>query len=256
MKGNLRIVQTIFAIPWIVFGIQHFMYADFVANLVPAYFPARVFLAYFIGVAMIAAGISFIVNIKARLAAILLGVMLLIFIFLIHIPTLAGDSPTLINLTRAFQDVSLTAAAFILAGALSRGEIEKNFLDKIVKSSRYVFAIMLIVFAVQQFLDMDFLTAKVAPYLPLRIFLVYLTGAAMAITGVSIFINKNARLSAMALGVLMFLLNLFLYVYLLANELRDPRIWTAAMLNLAITCGVFIAANSIPAGAQSQESLS
>jgi putative oxidoreductase len=243
---NLRIVQTLFAIPWLVFGIQHFMYADFVANLVPGYFPARLFIAYFAGAAMIAAGISFIVSIKARLAATLLGVMLLIFIFLIHVPTLAGESPTLINLTRSFQDISLAAAAFILAGALSKGEVGNDFVNKIAKLSRYVFAIMLIVFAVQQFLDMDFLTAKVAPYLPLRTFLVYFTGAAMVITAASILTNKKPRLTAFTLGVLMLILNLLLYVYLLAGELRDPRIWTAAMINLAITCGAFIVANSTP----------
>ncbi len=244
MKINNRLVQILFGIPWLVFGLQHFLYSDFVANLVPAYFPARLVWVYFTGAAMFASGLSFIFNVRARLAAALLDVMLLVFILLLHTRTLANDSSA-INWTRALQDAAIASAAFMLAGILSKGE--NDFLSAVAKISRYIFAALLIVFGIQQFLNLDFLTTKVAAYLPLRIFWVYLTGALMIITGGCVLINKKARFAALTLGVLMIILNLLLHVYQLALAPHTPLLWTAAMLDLTITCGVFFLAETSPA---------
>jgi uncharacterized membrane protein YphA (DoxX/SURF4 family) len=245
----VRIIQIIFAVPWLVFGAQHFMFVDFVAGLVPAYFPARWFWAYLTGAAMIAAGISLTVNIKARLAAVLLGAMLMTFVLLIHIPKLAVGAPA-IGWTRALQDAAIAALAFMLAGALPNRKTENDAADIIARTSRYAFAILLIVFGVQQFLNMDFLTAKVASFLPLRIVWIYLTGAAMVLAGVCVLANKKTRLAAFALGGLMLILNLLLHVYLLANSPQSPLLWTGAMLDLAITCGAFVLAAASSDGTQ------
>src|SRR6185369_569325 len=114
MKIKERIIQTLFAIPWIIFAIQHYLYADFVATLVPGFMPFKLFWAYFTGTAMIAAGVSFIVNRYSKLAAILLGAMLTGFILLIHVFVVAGaaaeskiEAKTLI---RPVQDIALACA--------------------------------------------------------------------------------------------------------------------------------------------------
>lgn len=243
MRKISRIFQVVFAVPWLIFGLQHLMFANFVAGLVPAYFPARLFWAYLTGVAMIAAGVSFIINIKARLAAILLGLMILMFIVLIHVPKLTGDFSA-INWTRALQDLALAATAFVLAKILSKGERENDLLNKIGKASHYLLAILLIVFGVEQFLNLDFLTAKVAPFLPARFFFVYLTGAMMIAAGASVLISKKAGPTALMLGTLMATSNLLLHVPLLASAPHNPLFWTAAILDLALTSGVFILASS------------
>ncbi|HLA96341.1 MAG TPA: hypothetical protein VK612_11520 [Pyrinomonadaceae bacterium] len=165
MKIILRVVQVAFGIPWLVFGVQHFMYADFVAGLVPAYLPFRLFLAYFTGTAMLAAGISLITNIKAHLAPFWLGVMMLSFILLIHVPKISGEPSSLMTWTRALQDVAIALVAFMLAAELS-----KDKLASFARYASYVFAALLVVFGIHQFLDLDFLVTKTAPYLPLRIF--------------------------------------------------------------------------------------
>jgi uncharacterized membrane protein YphA (DoxX/SURF4 family) len=242
MNKIIRVVQTAFGIPWVVFGVQHFMYADFVAKLVPAYFPARLFLAYFTGAAMLAAGMSLIANIKARLAALLLGAMLLMFILLIHIPKIAGD-PSVMNWTRAMQDAAIASVAFILAGALSKDRTGDGILNTLSGFSRYAFALLLIIFGLHQFLNLDFLVTKAAPYLPLRMFWVYITGSAMVITAVSIFTGKKTKAIAFALGIWMLLMNLLLHIYRLGSSPYDPIYWIGAMLDLAITCGAFILAS-------------
>ncbi|MDQ3714211.1 MAG: hypothetical protein M3388_18620 [Acidobacteriota bacterium] len=246
MKKIVGIFQRLFGVPWLVFGVQHFTYADFVAGLVPAYLPARIFWVYLTGAAMIAAGLAFIFNRKASLAAVLLGTMLLMFILLIHIPKLASVDYSAINWTRALQDLALAATALILAGVLSKQKAENNLLKNISMVSRYLLAILLIVFGVQQFMNLDFLTAKVPVYLPLRMFWVYLTGMWLIITGANVLINKKARLFAVVLGAVLLIVNLLNYVPALMSESRSALLLTAAMLDLAITCGVFILADSSP----------
>jgi len=46
------------AITCAVFGVDHFLYVDFVASLVPAWIPHHVFWAHFCGAALIAAGMG------------------------------------------------------------------------------------------------------------------------------------------------------------------------------------------------------
>ena len=63
-------------------GIQHFIYTDFVATLIPAWIPGHLFWTYFAGVVLIAGGAGLIFSQTARLAAALTGVMLLLWVVL------------------------------------------------------------------------------------------------------------------------------------------------------------------------------
>jgi len=67
------------AIALVVFGVQHFIYGAFVAGLVPAWMPGRLFWAYFVGVAFFAAAAGILYQRLARPAATLLGVMFFSF---------------------------------------------------------------------------------------------------------------------------------------------------------------------------------
>lgn len=239
--NNNRIFQIVFAIPWIAFGILHFIYADFVATLVPAFMPFKLFWTYFTGTAMIAAGISFIVNRFSSIAANLLGLMLSGFILLIHVPKLAVNFGDINSWTRPLQDISLTCACFILANSLSQNRFSEN----IAKISRYVFAFAIIGFGGQQIYDLDFLTAKIPNFFPARSFWVYLTSIAMFAAAVSIIINKKARPAVFILGIFLLVINLLNYVFLLFGNLSNAQIWTPAMVVWAVTIGVFILANSL-----------
>lgn len=241
MMKNNRVLQIVFAIPWIAFGILHFMYADLVATLVPAFIPFKSFWAYFTGTAMIAAGISFITNKFSSLAANLLGLMLTGFILLIHIPKLATNFSDINVWTRPLQDISLTCACFILASSLSSNGISGS----IAKVSRYVFAAAIIGFGVQQIFDLDFLTAKIPVYFPARIFWTYLISIVMFASAVSIIINKKARSAVFVLGIFLLVVNLPNYAFPLVGNLFNAQLWTMAMVVWAVTTGIFILANSL-----------
>lgn len=244
MKNN-RILQVVFAIPWIAFGILHFLYADFVATLVPAFMPFKLFWTYFTGTAMIAAGISFLLNKFSSLAANLLGLMLTGFILLIHVPQLAIGFGDVNSWTRPLQDIALACACFIFANALSPNGIS----GKIASVSRYVFAAAIIGFGVQQiFFETKFVTASIPGFFPARMFWFYLTAIVMFASAASIIINKKARLTTFILGILLLVINLSNYAFLLFADLSNAQVWTAAMVVWAVTVGVFILANSLSNG--------
>jgi len=55
MDKSQTVGRIFVAVSLVVFGVQHFLYGGFVAGLVPAFMPGRLFWAYFVGVAFLAA---------------------------------------------------------------------------------------------------------------------------------------------------------------------------------------------------------
>lgn len=98
-------------------GLTHFPYAKYVANLIPSWIPGHMFWTYFAAIALIAGGVGVLVPRTARLAAMLSGIMLFSWVFLVHLP-LAISTQKLSELSRGFQALSDSAVAFMLAGTL------------------------------------------------------------------------------------------------------------------------------------------
>ena len=99
-------------------GLTHFPYAKYVAALIPPWIPGHMFWTYFAAVALIAGGIGVVVPRTARLAALLSGIMLFSWVFLVHIP-LAISTHTVSEVSRGFQALQDSAVAFMLAGIAS-----------------------------------------------------------------------------------------------------------------------------------------
>jgi uncharacterized membrane protein len=78
--------RYLFAVSSVAFGIDHFLFAHFVASLIPPWFPGALFWTYFTGTAFILAGISIATKVLDRLAATLLGIMFLIWVLFLHVP--------------------------------------------------------------------------------------------------------------------------------------------------------------------------
>ncbi|HXH90147.1 MAG TPA: hypothetical protein VNN25_01095 [Thermoanaerobaculia bacterium] len=98
-------------------GALHFPYAKYVAGLIPPWIPGHMFWTYFAAVALIAGGIGVVVPQTARMAAMLSGVMLFSWFFLVHIP-LAINTHTVSEVSRGFQALQDSAVAFMLAGTV------------------------------------------------------------------------------------------------------------------------------------------
>lgn len=92
------------------------MGAQSMAGMVPSFLPGGVFWVYLTGIALLAAGIGIIIGKKAQLAAQLLGLMLVLFALLIHLPgALAGDQMS----TASFlKDIALAGGIWVLSTQL------------------------------------------------------------------------------------------------------------------------------------------
>jgi len=101
----------------ILCGIEHFIYVEFVTSLVPSWIPGGVFWTYFTGVALIAGGAGIIVPITSRLAGGLTGLMIFLWVLLLHIPRAASDLSNSNETTAVFEALAFSGVAFIVAAA-------------------------------------------------------------------------------------------------------------------------------------------
>jgi uncharacterized membrane protein YphA (DoxX/SURF4 family) len=96
-------------------GIQHFVYLDFVTKLVPAWIPGPQFWVYFTGVALIAGGVGILLPKTQRLAATMSGIMILLWVVLLHIPRALADLHNAGETSGVFEALAFSGIAFILA---------------------------------------------------------------------------------------------------------------------------------------------
>lgn len=78
--------RIFFSILMILFGSSHFLFADFIATMVPKWLPFHLFWTYFFGVALIISGISIIFKIWIKPISLLLAITLLLFLLFFHVP--------------------------------------------------------------------------------------------------------------------------------------------------------------------------
>lgn len=107
--------RVAFAIALVVFAVQHFLYAKFVATIVPAWIPARLFWAYFVGVAFIAAALAIVTRQMARTASVLLGTMFFIWVVILHVPRVAANPRSGDEVTSLLVALAMSGVSFILA---------------------------------------------------------------------------------------------------------------------------------------------
>jgi uncharacterized membrane protein YphA (DoxX/SURF4 family) len=116
-KTLLIIGRIFFSIMLIIFGYDHFLYTEFVATLVPGWIPGHTFWTYVGAVALIGSGLCILLKIQIRLVGILLGIMLLIWFVILHIPRAIADpnSGKGNEITSVFQALAFSGIAFVVA---------------------------------------------------------------------------------------------------------------------------------------------
>jgi uncharacterized membrane protein len=98
----------------ILCGIEHFMFVEFVTSMVPSWIPGGVFWTYFSGVALIAGGLGIIVPLTSRLAGGLSGLMIFVWVLIVHIPravAIRNSNET----TAVFEALAFSGVAFLVA---------------------------------------------------------------------------------------------------------------------------------------------
>ena len=105
-----RVAEMLFALAMGTFGVLHFMHAEEWKAGVPSFMPADgAIWMYVTGGGLLAAALAILINKFKKLACYLLAIMLLIFVFTIHLkPAMDG------NLAQLLKDTGLAMAAIII----------------------------------------------------------------------------------------------------------------------------------------------
>ncbi len=125
MNKITTIGRILFALPFALFGINHFIMMDYYMGMLTSFIPRTAFVMILTGLMLIAASISIITSKYVRLSTLLLAGLLFVFIVTIHIPHLIQGNNTTITLIALLKDISLMGGSLMIAGIYS-DEREKN----------------------------------------------------------------------------------------------------------------------------------
>ncbi len=236
----VALTHLCFAIPPAVFGAEHLSMARSIMLGVPAYMPWRLFWAYFVGCALIAASLSIATKIAVRWSGLLFGIMMFLFVAMMHFPGALATGNVLhmfrsqaslqerIPWTIVFREMSFGGAGWVLAGSAVNGW-GRPFKTTLLTVARILVGITAIVFGIEHFLH-----DRVLPGVPLvkemptwipiatRVLIDLVTGAALLVTGACFLLNRKTRLAATCVGGWILLLVLVIYGPVLILALRDP----------------------------------
>lgn len=110
--------RLLFGFSMVIFGIQHFMYAAYIATLVTPWIPGHLFFVYFTGCAFIASGVSLITGVKGSLGALGMGVMFLLWVLVLHGPRVAMAMHKQGEWASLLVALGISGGGFIIAGTL------------------------------------------------------------------------------------------------------------------------------------------
>jgi uncharacterized membrane protein len=110
-------------IPAVFFGVEHFLHPEFAPGvpldkIIPAWVPGRLPWAYLAGVVLIVAGVALIVNMKARMAATCLGIVILLLVLFVYVPILVASPTDIVALNYVADTLLYSGAVLVLADAL------------------------------------------------------------------------------------------------------------------------------------------
>jgi uncharacterized membrane protein len=234
-----------------VFGGDHFVDAADIAPLVPSWIPWHLFWAYFVGVALVAAALSIAVKRYSRLTAVLLGSMLLLFVVLLHIPNIVATHGARLFWAIGLRDTAFSGGALALAASLSK-RTPSTGTPWLGTLARFFVGIPAVVFGVEDILHPAIVPGvpldKLTPtWIPGHLFWAYVAGVVLIATGACIVVNRKARSAAIWLGIMILVLELFVYLPMLVanasnvaeglNYFVDTLAFSGAALALADAIG-------------------
>jgi len=167
--------------------------------------------------------LSIATKIQVRWSGLLFGIMMVLFVAMVHFPRAVANPRDRIAWTIVIRELSFAGGAWILAGAAMRGQGG----SKLVTVGRVLIAVAALFFGVEHFLHpagcpgvpLEKLTPE---WIPGHQVVGYLTGAILLVAGLAMLLAKKTRMAATYLGSWLVLLVLFIYGPILVVQMSDP----------------------------------
>jgi uncharacterized membrane protein len=224
--GKILVLGPVFeAVALAIFGAEHFLAARDLSVIVPRWLPGALFWTYFVGAALLAAAISFIVGRHVRWSASLLALLFLIIVATIDLPSLPKHLHERLFWTLTVRETSFAGGAMVLAGSLwPRGRTAGTpllILGRLFVACTFEF------YAVEHFLFPLFVPGvpleKMTPvWMPAPTLLAYIVGTTLLAAGAGLMFRRTRRTAAATAGTVLLLLTAFFYVPILMTEISSP----------------------------------
>ena len=198
------------------FAGEHYTAAAVLAKLVPKWMPARLFIAYFVGTAHLAAASSFVARRYIRWSALGLALMFALFVLLMDLPGAVTHPAIRISWSLAARQSTFAMGALALFATVTTGH-EPHRAKTLATIARIWTAAVLIFYGVENILYPQFTPGvpDITPtqaWVPQPKLIAYATGILLVTFGIAMFVEKYASRAAAGCGLLMTLLTVALYV--------------------------------------------
>jgi uncharacterized membrane protein YphA (DoxX/SURF4 family) len=238
-----------YAAPIAAFGTEHFTLTAAVASLVPAWMPWHLFWVYFVGACFIAAGLSLVTGIQARLSASLLALTFFLFVVLMDAPAWSHNPLNRFALTLALRKLSFGAGP--LAASLT-GQSRERVTHILATIARYFVAIAVLFYSFEQFLHADHVPGvPLKPLTPDYVYghaiWTYLAAMVYAVAGIALLLGKKTRASASWIGLTVLFVVLVVYVPIGVVERASLNNGLNYVFDTLMFCGtVLLLAGAMP----------
>ncbi|MDQ2844144.1 MAG: hypothetical protein M3Y72_24510 [Acidobacteriota bacterium] len=116
-KIAIQLGRFFLAISLAIFGLNHFLFARFIATLIPGWIPWHLFWAYFTGAVFVAGAIGTAFQYRVCMAGVLVGAMLFLWVAVLHAPRVAAHLRNGDEWNSAFVALGISGVAFLATGA-------------------------------------------------------------------------------------------------------------------------------------------
>ena len=224
------------AIPIAVFGAEHLTSPRSIMRLVPSWMPGKLFWTYFVGIALVAAAISFISRIGIRLSATLLGIMMFCFVAMMDLPASIAASHNRLAWTLMARQAVFGAGAILLAIASTPRQRTPGE-NRVASAALYWIALVSIFYGIEHFFFPERVPAiplaKITPdWMPLAHLWTILTGILMVVGGGAMLVRSVSRQAAAALGawVVVVVLTFYLAIMVAKPDIEGLNYFTDTLM--------------------------
>jgi uncharacterized membrane protein len=213
------------AVALAIFAAEHFLLARDLSGIVPRWLPGPLFWTYFVGVALLAAAISFIAWRCVRWSAALLALLFLVIVATIDLPNLPQHIHERLFWTLTVREMCFAGGAMVLAGSQwLRGRSAGTMLMIV---GRLIVACVFVFYAIEHFLFPLFvpgvpLEKMIPAWVPAPVLLSYFVGATLLVAGIGLMFRRTRSLAAAGAGAVLLLLTVFFYLPILVMEIHSP----------------------------------
>jgi uncharacterized membrane protein YphA (DoxX/SURF4 family) len=225
--GLVALGPTFVAASLAAFAGEHFTAAATLAALVPRWLPGRLFIAYFVGVAHLAAALSLVAKRYVRWSAMGLAIMFGLFVLLMDLPAAIAHPATRIAWSLAAREATFAVGALALFGTAIRTD-RPRLAKTVATVARLWGACVLVFYGIENVLYPQFApgvpsTTPTAAWVPLPLVLAAAAGVLLVAGGLLMFVEKFAPAGAALCGLLMTALAFVLYApqFALAHDVGE-----------------------------------